>query len=346
MSKLLSRLGGMLRKKHATPVEPVSDQAARLRQRLGNSNQKSKIGSGVPAPKVPSRGVAPIPAGAGAGIGGGTAVAIKEEPKPPKVGKVGGNGSKPDPILTSRFGSENGNGTGTSTTNGHDTAEKDSAGSSTPRHGWTVGDDAPINGTDSAQEITRSNDGAGANRSYEQVLGLIDRIGSHLELQAERSERVIKLLERIPEALEALPAIRANSEALLQAMASHLKVQEQRDERLQVVLGDISANSSRQTDVLGMIEQRMDASQKSEAELASTLTDFRQTLMDMGETNSKSIQVLSELTKLNQRRQDDILGLMKRQNKMMFVLLVGSMLMSASGLVIAIVAIMKIASGG
>src|SRR5690606_28088060 len=78
------------------------------------------------------------------------------------------------------------------------------------------------------REVEQEN--AITQRGYEQMLGLIERIGRHLDQQSERSERMVNLLERLPAALESLPEIRQNSKTLVDAVTAHFRSQEVRDE--------------------------------------------------------------------------------------------------------------------
>lgn len=179
-------------------------------------------------------------------------------------------------------------------------------------------------------------------KAYTQMAGLIERIGNHLDAQAERSDRMIALLERLPEALDSLSAIRGDSQTLIHVVREHLEGQVGRDEQLRSVLGDLSTNSGRQANVLELINQQLNQNQRTEAELVTTLADFRETLKDMSATNARSIAVLTELAQFGQRQQAEFTMILQKNNRMMMILSAVSVCVSAGGLIIALVALLRV----
>ena len=179
-------------------------------------------------------------------------------------------------------------------------------------------------------------------RNYEQVVHLIEHIGNHLDTQAQRSDRMVSLLERLPKALDALPDIRKNSEQLTSAIENHFDAQEQRDTKLRDAIEELGAGADRQTEALTLIQNEIQAGQKREAELATVLTDFRSTLKNMSETSERSVEVLKNLTVRSREQENRFAGILERQNKTLMIVAGAVVISSIAGLVVAILAILKI----
>lgn len=179
-------------------------------------------------------------------------------------------------------------------------------------------------------------------RNYEQVLNLIERIGNHLDTQAQRSDRMVSLLERLPNALEALPDIRKNSEKLTSAIENHFDAQKQRDGQLREAIEELGAGADRQNQALTLIQNEIQAGQQREAELATVLTDFRTTLKNMGETNERSVEVLKNLAVRSHQQETRFASILQRQNKTLMIVASAVVISSIAGLVVAILAILRI----
>ncbi len=179
-------------------------------------------------------------------------------------------------------------------------------------------------------------------KSYDQVITLIERIGEHLDTQAERSDRMVTLLERLPDAIDALPEIRRNGEQLTSAIETHFAGQNERDSQLRDTIAELSVGASKQAEALTLIHQEVQAGHQREAEMAGVMADFRQTLSSLDHTNEQSVGVLKNLVVRSRESESKFAGILFRQNRTLMIVAGAAVLSSLAGLTIAVIALIKI----
>ena len=178
---------------------------------------------------------------------------------------------------------------------------------------------------------------------YEQVVGLIERIGKHLDTQAERSDRMVTLLERLPDALDSLPDIKQNSEQLTSVLEQHFKSQREREEQLRGTIEELGVGSTKQAEALSLIRDEIHAGGEREIQMTEVMGDFRTTLGTIGETNERSVEVLKELAIRSRDQEGRFAHLLERQNRTLMIVAGAAVVSSIAGLVVAIIALVKIA---
>ncbi|MBL1216955.1 MAG: hypothetical protein D8M59_05605 [Planctomycetes bacterium] len=222
-----------------------------------------------------------------------------------------------------------------------------------PADDGLVGDGDSDDSTTSLSTIEADEDSAmpsatGNGQALGQVVHLIERIESHLDDQAERSDRMVTLLESAfggSDGPSVLREIRDSSENLAGTLREHVEDQKQRDAGMMEVFGDLSRTSGKQTEVLAGIHSQLEANKARDAEVIATLGDFRSAMTELAGTNTKSIDVLTRMTETQQHTQDELTGILQRHYRMIMMFAGLCLAVSGTGLVLAIMAIMR-AGGG
>lgn len=158
--------------------------------------------------------------------------------------------------------------------------------------------------------------------AVEEVVSLVRSISAHLDGQNERTDRLINTLERLPAAIEALPEIHRQNARLLEVVTEYLEHARLRDDALNETLSGITHASSRQTDVLGLLQQQLDANNRSSEALFGGIADFREAISQLAGSNARTTAVLSELASINQHRDAEITRVLARSQKWMTVAMV------------------------
>ncbi len=179
---------------------------------------------------------------------------------------------------------------------------------------------------------------------YEQVVGLIERIGKHLDTQAQRSDRMVSLLERLPDALDSLPDIKHNSEQLTSVLEQHFESQREREQQLRGAIEELGVGSTKQAEALSLIRDEIHAGGERETQMTEVMGDFRNTLGTIGETNERSVSVLKELAIRSRDQEGRFAHLLERQNRTLMIVAGAAVVSSIAGLVVAIIALVKIAA--
>jgi len=176
-------------------------------------------------------------------------------------------------------------------------------------------------------------------RTYEQMAKLIERIDQHLDAQAERSGRMVALLEKLPDALTSIPEIRRHGEKIATSLEQHFQSQQDRDERLRTTLAELSAGTGQQAEALTLIQREIRAGRERESQMAEVLSDFRDTLTSVSATNEQSIVALRELASAARQRQSRLTAVLEKQSRVVMIIAGAAIVGSLAAIVASIVAI-------
>lgn len=157
----------------------------------------------------------------------------------------------------------------------------------------------------------RGNRDVGAN--LEEVMCLVRQIGVHLESQGERSDRLFGLIERLPEALDALPEINRQNAHLLDALDGHFNQTQAREEALTSTLG-------RMTDTQDLL---------------------REALTDLARSSSQSTEVLCRMADSTARRESETTVLLMRSQRWLVAIGLCCGMASLAALAVACLALLK-----
>ena len=151
-----------------------------------------------------------------------------------------------------------------------------------------------------------------AGRGQEDIMSLVERIGGHLDGQTERTTRLLTLMERLPQALDALPEINRQNARLVESLHEHLVQSKRREETLNTLLDTITGTSSRQTDVLGLVQHHLDASSQATESLSGTLESLNTALAQISESSADSARILKTVTQTAERRESELFTTINR----------------------------------
>lgn len=111
-------------------------------------------------------------------------------------------------------------------------------------------------------------------RNYQEVLGIVRKVDSHLDEQGQRSARMAEIAERFPSAADDLSHLREQQDAVHQALEAVSLTLRERD-------GTLGQNQLATLDRLEEIRGLMAESSESERQLVGSLVEFRDTMGGM-----------------------------------------------------------------
>ncbi|TVQ60507.1 MAG: hypothetical protein EA378_11600 [Phycisphaerales bacterium] len=167
-------------------------------------------------------------------------------------------------------------------------------------------------------------------KNYAEVVSLVRKVDQHLDAQDRRSARLMEIAESIPSALEALPAIRAESEKIGERLDALLHAQ-------QTQSADAQSIRKAQVEALGDVRSLLESSREAEHRVAESLDQFRGTIGSMSEATGTLGTVLHKMRESDEKRDDRLAALVAGNNRAMMTVagLVGVLLIIA--VVIALV---------
>jgi ABC-type transporter Mla subunit MlaD len=182
---------------------------------------------------------------------------------------------------------------------------------------------------------------ADANGNLHEIMGLVRKISEHLDGQTDRTERMLQLIDRMPQALDALPEINRQNARLLESLHAHLDQARRREEALNNTLGTITEAAKHQTEVLGLVQQQLDHSSQSSVQLTNTLGNLRQSLSDLAQANKHSSEVLSKMAEATGERENRLTETLSRTQRWIIAGVLCASVASIAAIATAIVAIVS-----
>jgi DNA repair exonuclease SbcCD ATPase subunit len=187
----------------------------------------------------------------------------------------------------------------------------------------------------------RSRTASDGNRSLEEIMSLVRKISDHLDGQTDRTERMLQLIDRMPQALDALPEINRQNARLLESLHAHLDQARRREEALNDTLATITEAAKHQTEVLGLVQQQLDHSSQSSAQLTGTLSELRQSLSDLAQANTHSSEVLSKMAEATGERENRLTDTLTRTQRWIIAGVLCASAASIAAIATAIVAVVS-----
>ena len=173
----------------------------------------------------------------------------------------------------------------------------------------------------------------------EEVMGLVRKIGDHLDHQTTRTERLLGLMDRMPQALDALPEINRQNARLLDALHDHFQQASGRETSLNTTLSQITKASGHQTEVLGLVQQQLDANDRHTQQLTDTLGAMNKALTNLADSNTNTVDVVARLTESSTRRETDLAAMLGRSQRWMLA----AVLLCSVGAIAAVAAAVLVA---
>lgn len=173
------------------------------------------------------------------------------------------------------------------------------------------------------------------------VIGLVRRIGEHLDDQAQHGQQVVALLDRLPPALQALPEMNRHCTRLLEVITEAQQHSRKREDALNNNLERIGAANERHTEVLGLLQQQLDNNEQATRGVTDTLDNFRRVLSEMSNSTAQSVDVLSKMAKASEKREFRMSTTLAKTQKWMIATMIFCGVVSATAIGIALVTLFK-----
>lgn len=152
-------------------------------------------------------------------------------------------------------------------------------------------------------------------KNYVEVLELVRRVNSHLDRQEERSDRIMKIVDRLPDAIDSLAATREQNGALLAAMNESTAASKAGNERVASVVEDLARHGERQAGALGSINEGLEKSRRTELQLVQTMAEFRTSVSEMAGSSSRVGDTLESLQNSSAARERELVDLVNESRR-------------------------------
>lgn len=197
------------------------------------------------------------------------------------------------------------------------------------------GTSASVMETKPARPMTMRSSG----RQQAEVVAVLRKMHDQLEAQADRENQLADRVERLPEALAAVPQVSRQVTNLMEFLQDQAGRAGKRDELLQQTIATSAEHQKRQLDVLGLIEQQIESSNDVHGEVVVGLETLRQSI---GSTNEHAEKVVGRLEAIAgdlERREKTLADQLLRTEQRLMMTTIGASVVAAGAMILAAVAI-------
>ena len=185
------------------------------------------------------------------------------------------------------------------------------------------------------RKITKENAIEKLTRGYEEVVELMTSVRSHMQQQADRSERLLNMLQGLPEALKSLPEATRSQTRTLETIQSSLASQAQNQSRLTDALTGLAKTTHQHELAMTAIGQQLDAGHQRSEQILSSFTALSGTLGRMSEANETSTGLLQRIAQQESQAAEQVRQLFLRNQKQMTTMSVISWSLAIVALTVA-----------
>ncbi len=167
------------------------------------------------------------------------------------------------------------------------------------------------------EKLTRETALAKLQEGYDQVVDLLGNVRTHMEEQSQRSERLLTMLEGMPEAIKTLPEVTRNQTRTLEAIQGNLELQTQHNARLADALNGLSRTTEQHEQAMTAIGQQLDAGQQTSERMLDSFSALGGTLNQMSHSNEASADLLRQIADQDSKAAEQVRELFVRNQKHM-----------------------------
>ncbi len=172
-------------------------------------------------------------------------------------------------------------------------------------------------------------------RGYEDVVDLMETCKSHMESQAQRADRLLELLEDLPEALRVIPESSRQQAKMIEGLQSHLENQNQNTARLTDAVEGLATATQQHEKAMGVIQSQLDANQQNGERMVESFSALGDTLGRIGAAHQSGNDLLNTMAEKVQKSDDQMRDLFTRNQRQVTVMSLISWTLAISALLVA-----------
>jgi methyl-accepting chemotaxis protein len=130
----------------------------------------------------------------------------------------------------------------------------------------------------SVTSMERREPGEKLEEGFNKLVDQLDRINGHLNRQLEQHEELMGRVRELPQVLETLPSAIENQKKLTSQLLDQLRTSTTKNQQFIEAVGQIPAETARQTDTLTMMNHQLAAAAETDVQLADSFVKFKGTL--------------------------------------------------------------------
>lgn len=152
-------------------------------------------------------------------------------------------------------------------------------------------------------------------QGYGEVLDTMQSVRRHLDDQAQRSDRMISLLEGLPEVIRSLPEQNKAQTEMLRAIYQNMERQTETTGQLSTAISSLSTVGENQQKTMGELQDHLRAEDVARRELREGIGTLDKTLTEVRESSDSSRSALESISEQAKQRDTAIGEMFQRSQK-------------------------------
>jgi len=152
-------------------------------------------------------------------------------------------------------------------------------------------------------------------QGYAEVVDTMHAMRSHMEKQSMRSDRLLHLMEGLPEVLHSIPQTNAKQTSVLEAIQGQMQTQVESTGQLSTALTDLAGATRHQQEVLGELHQQMHLGRQQNESLRDSLGILSETMDSVTDASRSNVQAMHEITEQVRGNDSRFRDLFRRSQK-------------------------------
>jgi len=172
-------------------------------------------------------------------------------------------------------------------------------------------------------------------QGYSEVVETMQSVRKHLETQSERSERMMRMFEGMPEILKSIPETNRAQVRLLEAIHANLDRQNETSSELSGAIHGLTKAADTQQSTMSQIQDHLAAEDEARRELMSGVDSLNITLDGVKESNESARATLSSISDQAAMREQRIVELFERSRKTQTMMTIVAWVLALAALSVA-----------
>jgi len=133
-------------------------------------------------------------------------------------------------------------------------------------------------------------------QGYAEVVDTMHAMRRHMDQQSARSDRLLGLMEGLPDVLRSIPETNAKQTSVLQAIEGQMRTQVESTGQLSTALTDLAGATRHQQEALGELHQQMDLGRQQNESLRDSLGILSETMEHVTEASDSNVTAMNSIT--------------------------------------------------
>lgn len=177
---------------------------------------------------------------------------------------------------------------------------------------------------------------------YDEMIGVVRSVKDHMAKQGERQERLLEMLDGLPEAIKSLPQTMRNQTDVLELLHEELKRQGVKDERLASALEGVAKSQETSDKTMNAIHTQLNVQAQTNSSMLEGFQEVNGSLENLTQRNEATVDAVAGLAEKTKQSDATVKELFERSQRQITVMSVVSWTLAIVALTVAAAVAMNI----